>query len=51
MQSLTISTVLPASEALCFRKFLNRWWANVRRLRTVFDLILRWPLVTIYLMS
>ena len=26
--SLTISTVLPFSEALCFRNFLNRWWAN-----------------------
>ena len=45
--SLTMSTVLPFSEALCFRKFLNRWWAKLSRLRTVFDLILRWLLATI----
>ena len=45
--SLTMSTVLLFSEALCFRKFLNRWWAKLSRLRTVFDLSLRWPLATI----
>ena len=42
-----MSTILPFSEALCFRKFLNRWWAKLSKLRTVFDLILRWLLVTI----